>query len=155
VAFRFAVVVEKAAVGRGRRREKKRESTRSYQTASVAGRASTPLSICLSDLQGRDEAVAQKGVHFGTHQSRVSVHASHEALTLHSPWLTLLARCECLKQHGVGEGEGELSADFTSIVPPIPVRENQERTRSRCWTFSVQAVFRRSKSLSFELFCVR
>jgi hypothetical protein len=55
--------------------------------------ASTPSSICLSDPQGRDEAVAQegaqnsvkKGVHFGTHKSRVSVHASHEALTLHSP----------------------------------------------------------------------
>src|SRR4051794_15562108 len=67
-------------------------------------RASTPLSICLSDLQGRDEAVAQegaqnsvkKGVHFGTYQSRVSVYASYEAFTLHSPvahpglpWLTL------------------------------------------------------------------
>jgi hypothetical protein len=40
----------------------------------------------------RDEAVAQKGaqnsvtkgVHFGTHRSGVSVHASHEALTFHS-----------------------------------------------------------------------
>ena len=84
--------------------------------------ASTPLSICLSDPQGRDEAVGQegaqnsvkKGVHFGTHRSRVSVHASHKALTLHSPvahrrspWLTLLARCESLKRHGVGEREGE------------------------------------------------
>ena len=63
------------------------------QTAGVTERASTPSSICLSDPQGRDEAVAQegaqnsvkKGVHFGTHKSRVSVHASHEALTLHSP----------------------------------------------------------------------
>jgi hypothetical protein len=43
--------------------------------------------------EGRDEAVAQegaqnsvkKGVHFRTHRPRVSVHASHEALTLHSP----------------------------------------------------------------------
>jgi len=58
MAFHFAMVVEKAAVGRGRRREEKRESTRSYQTASVAERASTPLSICLSDPQERDEAVA-------------------------------------------------------------------------------------------------
>jgi hypothetical protein len=56
------------------------------------------------------------------------VHASHEALTLHSPvahpgllWLTLLARCECLKRHGVGEREGELGADFSSIVPPRPL----------------------------------
>jgi hypothetical protein len=53
------------------------------------------------------------------------VHASHEALTLHSPvahpgspYLTLLARCECLKRHGVGEREGELGADFSSIVLP-------------------------------------
>jgi hypothetical protein len=63
------------------------------QTASMTERASTPSSIYLSDLQGRDEAVAQegaqnsikKGVHFETHRSRVSVHASHEALTLHLP----------------------------------------------------------------------
>jgi hypothetical protein len=55
------------------------------------------------------------------------VHASHEALTLHSPvahpgslWLTLLARRECLKRHGVGEREGELGADFSSLVPPRP-----------------------------------
>jgi hypothetical protein len=53
------------------------------------------------------------------------VHASHEALTLHSPVarpgsprLTLLARCEYLKRHGVGEREGELGADFTSIDTP-------------------------------------
>ena len=62
------------------------------QIAGMAERASTPSSICLSDPQGRDEAVALegarnsvKGVHFGTHRSRVSVHANHEALTLHSP----------------------------------------------------------------------
>jgi hypothetical protein len=63
------------------------------QTADITERASTPSSICLSDPQGRDEAVAQegaqnsvkKGVHFGTHKSRLSVHASHEVLTLHSP----------------------------------------------------------------------
>jgi len=34
------------------------------------------------------------------------VHASHEVLTL-------LARCECLKRHGVGEREGEVGADFS------------------------------------------
>jgi len=51
------------------------------------------------------------------------VHASQEALTLHSPvahpgspWLTLLARWECLKWHGVGERESELGADFSSVV---------------------------------------
>jgi len=48
-------------------------------------RASTPSSICLSDPQGRDEAVVQEGVHFGTHRSRVGVHASYEALTLPHP----------------------------------------------------------------------
>jgi hypothetical protein len=55
------------------------------QTAGIRERASTPLSIRLSDPQGRDDVVAQegaqnnakKGVHFGTHPSRVSVHASH------------------------------------------------------------------------------
>ena len=57
------------------------------QTTDMMERASMPLSICLSDPQGRDETVAQegaqnsvkKGVHFGTHRSRVSVHASHKA----------------------------------------------------------------------------
>jgi hypothetical protein len=96
--------------------------------------AVTLLSICLSDPQGRDEAAVQeaahnnvkKGVHFGTHRSRVSVHASHEAspfthpsLTLAhpgSPWLTLLARCGWLKRHGVGESESDLGADFGSLV---------------------------------------
>src|SRR5205823_10678719 len=43
---------------------------------------------------------------------------AHPSLTHRSPSLTLLARCECLKQHGVGEREGELGADFTSIVLP-------------------------------------
>jgi hypothetical protein len=32
-----------------------------------------------------------------------------------SPWLTLLARYKCLKWHGVGEREGELGEDFSSI----------------------------------------
>ena len=67
------------------------------QIAGMTERASTPLSICLSDLQWQDEAVAQegaqnsvkKGVHFGTHRSRVSVHASHDALTLAHPALVL------------------------------------------------------------------
>jgi hypothetical protein len=75
------MMVEKAAVGRGRRREKegeggrrrekegeggrrrekKRESARNDQTASMAERAATPLSIYLSDPQGRDKAIAQEG----------------------------------------------------------------------------------------------
>jgi hypothetical protein len=67
------------------------------------------------------------------------MHASHEALTLHSPvahpgspWLTLLARCECLKRHGVGEWEGELGADFTSIVFPIPRHLTPQSGSSLC-----------------------
>ena len=70
------------------------------------------------------------------------MHASHEALTLHSPvahpgspWLTLLARCECLKRHGVGEREGELGADFTSLVLPRLARgkgAGEEQTLEKC-----------------------
>jgi hypothetical protein len=37
------------------------------------------------------------------------VHASHEALTRRSPWLTLL---ECVKRHGVGEREDKLGGGF-------------------------------------------
>jgi hypothetical protein len=58
----------------------------------------------------------KKRVYFRIHRSRVSVHASHETLTLHSPWLILLARCECLKRHGVGEREGGLGTDFSSVI---------------------------------------
>jgi hypothetical protein len=43
---------------RGRRSGKARVAD---QTAGMAERASTPSSICLSDPQGRDEAVAQEG----------------------------------------------------------------------------------------------
>ena len=103
----------------GRRREKKGEEAGKHALLIKLGfHAVKYLSV------GAQNSV-RKGVHFGTHRSRVSMHASHEALTLHSPvthpgspWLTLLARCECLKGHGVGEREGELGADFTSIVPP-------------------------------------
>ena len=56
----------KAAVGRGRRREKE-EGGRSGkarvadQTAGMTEQASTPSNICLSDPQRRDEAVAREG----------------------------------------------------------------------------------------------
>ena len=49
--------VEKAAVGRGRRREKKARVA--DQNAGTMEWASTPSSICLSDPQGRDEVVAR------------------------------------------------------------------------------------------------
>jgi hypothetical protein len=43
-----------------------------------------------------------------------------EALTRRLSWLTLVARCECLKRHGVsngvGERESEVRADFGSLV---------------------------------------
>ena len=56
---------EAAAVGRGggRRSGKARVVD---QTAGIGGRASTPLSICRSDLQERDEAQnsVTKGAHF-------------------------------------------------------------------------------------------
>jgi hypothetical protein len=94
VAFRFAMVIEKTAVERGRKRERRSGKARVIdQTAGMTERASTPFSICLSDPQGRDEAIARegaqnsvkKGVYFGTYRSRVSMHASHEALTLAHP----------------------------------------------------------------------
>src|ERR1700722_18379076 len=43
---------------------------------------------------------------------------AHLSLTRRSPWLTLLARCEVLRRHDVGEREGELGADFGSLVLP-------------------------------------
>ena len=55
------------------------------------------------------------------------MYASYEALTMAHPSLTLPARCECLKRHGVGEREGELGADFTSLVLLRPYR-----LRRRC-----------------------
>ena len=59
-------VRSKAAVGRGRRREKEGggrsgKARVADQTADMTEQASTPSSICLSDPQGRDEVVAQEG----------------------------------------------------------------------------------------------
>src|ERR1700728_2829571 len=62
----------------------------------------TPLSTYLSDPQ--DEAVTQegaqnsvkKGCHFGHYRSRVSVHASHEALTLRPGHRVLHLSCRSL-----------------------------------------------------------
>jgi hypothetical protein len=76
----------------------------------MAERASTPSSICLSDLQGRDEAVAQVGAQNSVKKGSlfwdpsIEGEGAREPRGAHrrSPWLTLLARCECLKRHGVG-----------------------------------------------------
>jgi hypothetical protein len=80
------------------------------------------------------------------------VHASHEALTLRSPiahpgspWLALLAKCECLKRHGVGEREGELGADFTSLVSP------KISGNSYCWDIVVPEVPRINTSNNLRL----
>ena len=71
----------------------------------MAERASTPSSICLSDLQERDEAVAQEGA-----QNRVKkgspLHSS--VAQRRSASLTLLARCESLKRQGVGGSSSNL-----------------------------------------------
>jgi hypothetical protein len=81
----------------------------------------------------------------------VGVHASHEALTLHSPvahpgspWLTLLAKRECLKQHGVGERKGELGADFSSIVlPRVPMLTETGFLRFGLRLFSLSLIKKR------------
>jgi len=72
----------------------------------------------------------KKGVHFGAHRSRVSVHASHEAPTGRSPSLTvanLIREVEVIK---VVWCESELGADFSSSVlprnPPIRPRWTKE-----------------------------
>jgi hypothetical protein len=93
-------MVEKAAVGRGRGK-RSGKSRVVDQTAGMAERVSTPLSI---------------------------------SLTRRSPWLTLLARCEVLKRHGVGERESEPGADFGSLrLPscriPVPITPG---TRQMC-----------------------
>src|ERR1700722_2083751 len=83
------MMVEKAAVGRGRERGRSGKASVADQTAGMMEWASTPSSICLSDSR---RSVAQEGaqnsvkkrVHFGTHRSRVSVPSSHEAPALHS-----------------------------------------------------------------------
>ena len=65
MAFRFAIMVEED--GRWKREKEGEGPRRSEkagvgdQTTGMAERVSTPLGICLSDPQGRDEAVAQEG----------------------------------------------------------------------------------------------
>ena len=44
------------------------------------------------------------------------MHASHEALTLHSPLAHLLARCGWLKQHGVGERESGVGCAAKDLI---------------------------------------
>jgi hypothetical protein len=71
------------------------------QTAGMTERASTPSSICLSDPQGRGEAVAQDGAQNSVKkespfwdpsiegQRAREPRGAHPSLTRRSPWLTL------------------------------------------------------------------
>ena len=90
---------------------------------------STALSICLSDPQERDEAVRRRLPKIAYRREPIrdpsiegerarEPRAAHPVLTHRSPSLTLLAKVRGLRRHGVGEGEGELGADFTSLVLP-------------------------------------
>ena len=94
-------MVEKAVVGRGKKKKKKRENTHSDQNAGMAELASMLSSICLSDPQGPDEVVAREGaqhkegVYLGTIDDRARKPGAHPLLTRRSSSLTLLARCEC------------------------------------------------------------
>jgi hypothetical protein len=105
------MMVEKAAVGRGRgrRREKKRESKRGDRTAGMAEQAATPLGYLSvgSTRATRSGCVGgsqRKGVHFGDHRSRANVHGSHETL--------ILRKVGVLKRHVVCERAGELRSRF-------------------------------------------
>ena len=129
--------------GEGGRWKREREKEAGNHALSIKLRVwrngvSTPLSICLSDPQGREEAVAQEGaknsvkngVHFERAPKPRGAHLTHPSLT----WLTLLARCEVLKRHGVGERESEPGADFGSLrLPscriPVPITPG---TRQMC-----------------------
>jgi hypothetical protein len=94
----------------------------------MAERASTPLSICLSDPQeGAQNSVKKESI-LGP---IVAGERAREprALTLHSlvadcrsPWLTQLARCEYLKRHDVSEREGELGANVSAVIMPRSAR---------------------------------
>ena len=78
-------MVGKAAVGK---REKEEEGGRRSGKARVADQTAGMTERgfhALKYLSVGAQNSLKKGVHFGTHRSRVSVHASHEALTLHSP----------------------------------------------------------------------
>jgi hypothetical protein len=99
-----------------------------------------PLSICLSDPQGRDEAVTQEGAKNSVKKSpfwdpSIESERAREprGSPVPHPYLTLLARCECLKRHGVGEREGGLGAGF--IVLPRHESRNASDHES-CATFA-------------------
>ena len=72
-----------------------------------------------SSCAGGSQNSVKNGVHFERARKPRGAHLTHPSLTL-----TLLARCEVLKRHGVGERESEPGADFGSLRLPscrIPV----------------------------------
>jgi hypothetical protein len=87
-------------------------------------------SICLSEPQGRDEAVAHEGAQNSVKKESPfwdpsiererarEPRGAHPSLTRRSPWLTLLARCECLKGPGVGERKVSSERILSRIVTP-------------------------------------
>jgi hypothetical protein len=89
-SFSFRHDGGEAAVGRGRR-EKKQESTCCRSNCGHDGTGFHAFKHLSVGSTRRGEAVAHEGarnsvkrVHFGAHRSRVSVYASHEALSLRS-----------------------------------------------------------------------
>jgi hypothetical protein len=64
VAFHFAIMVEKAVGGRGRGEKEEEEAGKHALLIKLQTRRNgflRPQVSCLSDPQGRDEAVAQEG----------------------------------------------------------------------------------------------
>jgi hypothetical protein len=70
------------------------------------------LSICQSDSQERDEAVAQEATHFGP----INRGRARTPATGRSPSTHPAREVRVLKRHGMGEGESELGADFGPLT---------------------------------------
>ena len=126
VAFWLAMMVKKVAVGRGKRREKKKRESMHDGTGIHVLSIGPSDSRWLEGLAGLKLVSEENKVHFGTHRSRVSMHASHEgahpSLTRRSPSLTLAhpAREVRVFPAGMVWVSGKVSsAGFTSLVLPI------------------------------------
>ena len=101
---------------RGKKREKEGEDGKQRVVIKLQAwpkRAGTPLSICLWNPQGRDEAVAQEGAHLGP---SIEGERAREPRGAH-------LRCPArevgvLKRHRMVEGERELRVEFSSLDVP-------------------------------------
>jgi hypothetical protein len=72
-------------------------------------------------VQQRSINSAKKGAHWrpsNEGERARKTRAAHSTLTHRSPYLVLLSRWG-INRHGVGEGESELGADFTSLYLPL------------------------------------